>query len=86
MNVRAKDKVIGTDDQGYIGILFPPLPRNGPSVRRERGNRNNREENYTKDTFFENFQSFITGDIKNSFYNLRILLNKIKKKTLRSIY
>ena len=86
LNIRARDRVTGTENQGNVGILFPPLPRKGPSVRRERGNRNNREENYTKDTFFEKFQSFITEDIKNSFYNLRILLNKIKKKTLKSIY
>merc|ERR1712002_287842 len=85
LNIRARDRVTGTENQGNVGILFPPLPRKGPSVRHERGNRNNREENYTKDTFFEKFQSFITEDIKNSFYNLRILLDEIKNKTLKGI-
>merc|ERR1712074_57665 len=86
LNIRARDRVTGTENLDNVGRLFPPLPRKGPSVRRERGNRNNREENFTKDTFFEKLKTFITGDLKNSFYNIRILLNKMKKKTLKSIY
>ena len=85
LNIRAKDRVT-SDDVVNVGTLFPPLPRKGPSARRERGNRNNREENLTKEVFFEKLKTFMTGDLKNSFYNIRILLNKIKKKTLRSIY
>ena len=86
LNERTKDKVALTEIQGNVGSLFPPLPRNSPAIRRERGNRNNRNENVTKDIFFEKLKNFISKDIKNSFYNIRITLNKIRKKTLKDIY
>ena len=84
---KAKDKVKGSEDHLNIGCLFPPLPRKGPSVRRERKNRNNRNEKiFTKESFFEQLKTYITEDIKSSFFNIRITLNKLRKKTLKSIY
>ena len=86
LNERAKDKITGADKYKNIGSLFPPLPRKSPPIRRERKNRNNREENLTTEYFFAEVKNYIINDIKNSFYNIRILINKFKKKTLKNIY
>ena len=66
LNIRAKDRVT-SDDVVNVGTLFPPLPRKGPSARRERGNRNNREENLTKEVFKKKLKTFMTGDLKTNF-------------------
>ena len=83
LNERVKDKITGNHQN--IGSLFPPLPRNGPAFRRERANRNVRKENLTAETFFKLVKEYIMYDKKNSFYKIRILVDKIKKKTLKEI-
>ena len=50
-----------------IGSLFPPLPRNSPSIRRVRRERNDRNGNITKEEFFEYVKHCIDVDRKNHF-------------------
>ena len=85
LNEKAKQKTTIQDQNTNIGLLFPPLPRKGPTFRRDRKNRNNRTQNLTKETFFDLVKTWLTGDIKKSFYLIRITLNKLRKKTLKSI-
>ena len=68
-----------------VGKLFPPLPRYGTKLRRTRGIRNNKNPNINSKTFFEQISTIIHDDIKNSMYKIRILLDQIKKGTLKEI-
>ena len=83
LNERVKDKITGNHQN--IGSLFPPLQRNGPAFRPERGNRNIKKENVAVENFFKLVKEYIIYDKKNSFFKIRILLNKIRKKTLKEI-
>ena len=47
--------------------------------------RNDRNGNITKEEFFEYVKHCIDVDRKKSFYKIRIKLNQIRKKTLKSI-
>ena len=50
------------------------------------GKQKQQKINIIKRFFFDLVKDNIINDIKNSFYNIRIELNKIKKKTLKNIY
>ena len=68
-----------------VGKLFPPLPQTGVRPVHSRNNKNNRIPLLSISDFFNQLNSFILSDIKNSFNNTRILLNRCKKKLLREI-
>ena len=68
-----------------VGKLFPPLPRTRERPIRSRNNKNNRNPVLSISDFFNQLNSFILSNIKNSFNNIRILLNRCKKKLLKEI-
>ena len=68
-----------------VGKLFSPLPRTGDRPIRSRENKNNRASPLSSSDFFNTINSFVVSDIKNSFNNIRILLNRCKKKLLKEI-
>ena len=68
-----------------VGKLFPPLPRTGDRPIRSRNNKNNRTPVLSVSDFFNQLNTFVLTDIKNSFNNIRILLNRCKKKILKDI-
>ena len=68
-----------------VGKLFPPVSRSGVRPVRSRINRNNRISPLSTSDFFDELNSFLLSDIKKSFNNIRILLNKCKKKLLKEI-
>jgi hypothetical protein len=86
MNEKASGKE--TDSQilhSAVGKMFPPLPRSGNRPIRSRANKNNRNPPSSSADFFTTFDSFFPSDIKNSFNNIRIILNCCKKKLLKEI-
>ena len=86
LNERADGKE--TDSQirhSAVGKLFPRLPRTGDRPVRSNNNKNNRNSPISSSDFFNTLNSFLVSDIKNSFNNLRILLNGCKKKLLKEI-
>ena len=68
-----------------VGKLFPPVSRSGARPVRSRINRNNRISPLSTSDFFDELNSFLLSGIKKSFNNIRILLNKCKKKLLKEI-
>jgi len=68
-----------------VGKLFPPIPRSGERPIRSRSNKNNRIPILSISDFFTQLNSYILVDTKNSFNNIRILLNRSKKKLLKEI-
>ena len=52
---------------------------------RSRLNKNNRNPPTSSADFFNTFDSFFPSDLKNSFNNIRIILNRCKKKLLKEI-
>ena len=84
------EKVAGKETNSSLihpatGKLFPPIPRTGERPIRSRLNKNNRVPIQTVSQFFQLIDSYIIQDIKNSFNNIRILLNRSKKKLLKEI-
>ena len=84
------EKAAGKENDSHVihsavGKLFPPLPRSGDRPVRSRSNKNNRNPPSTSADFFSTFDSFFPSDIKNSFNNIRIILNSCKKKLLKEI-
>ena len=86
LNEKASGKE--TDSQvlhSAVGKMFPPLPRSRDRPVRSRANKNNRNPPTSSEDFFTTFDSFFPSDIKNSFNNIRIILNSCKKKLLKEI-
>ena len=65
-----------------IGYSFPPIPR---AIQRSARCRNNVNFDNVKDmkSIFNCIHNYITDDIKNIFYNIRILLKNARKKYLK---
>ena len=84
LNEKAEGKD-SSNNHPAVGKLFPPLPRTGERPVRSRINRFNRISPISSSDFFDQLNSFIESDIKNSFNNIRILLNRCKKKLLKEI-
>ena len=68
-----------------VGKLFPPLPRHGTRLSRWRDSRNVKTSNLTCDEFFERLEQLLQSDIRNSFNEIRKILNLAKKKVLKEI-
>ena len=83
LNSKTRDRT-GANKE-CIGLLFPPLPRTGERPNRSHTNRNNRIPNTTKEELLDIVKSYIQGDLTTSFNNIRILLDKTKKKILKEV-
>ena len=70
---------------GPVGLLFPPIPRKGLRHFRSRNNRNSNNCNSSLENFFTSINNIIHTDLKTAFQNIRIILNKTKKKLLKEI-
>ena len=68
-----------------VGILFPPIPRKGPRNSRCRINRNSHNSNISIVSFFNTISNILNTSLKTAFQNIRIILNKTKKKLLKEI-
>ena len=68
-----------------VGRLFPPLPRNGERSERSRQNRLNHSSSISCKDFFEKLDDLLHRDLKNSFNEIRKILNRTKKKVLKEI-
>jgi hypothetical protein len=88
LNEKARDKVNDCsmihDDVGKSFLGFP-APRNGARPARNRENRNNKDIVISCEQFFSSLEDIFTNDLIHSFNRIRIILNKIKKKTLKDI-
>ena len=67
-----------------VGKLYPALPRSSRSVR-SRGNRNNHSSNLSSSEFFQSVDDLIQNDLHNSFFEIRKILDRVKKKVLKEI-
>ena len=86
LNEKSSGKTTNSSEVEHaIGRLFPPLPRTGVRPTRSRVNRNKRASAYSCGDFFEKLENLLDNDIVNSFYEIRVLLNNIKKKVLKEI-
>ena len=65
--------------------MYPPLPRTGIRPVRSRENRNNHESSLSSEAFFREMKNQLQNNIKQSFNEIRKLLDKIKKKELKKI-
>ena len=86
LNERAEGK--DTDSSiihSAVGKLFPPLPRTGSRPVRSRNNKNNRTSPISLSDFFDQINLLIANEIKPSFNNIGILINRCKKKLLKEI-
>ena len=68
-----------------VGKLFPPLPRHGNRLTRSRDSRNNHSSQISCDEFFAKLDQLFLTDIRNSFNEIRKILNLAKKKVLKEI-
>ena len=69
-----------------VGFIYPPIPRLAQrSSPRSRDSRNNHLENNCVENFFDNLQNILINDLKNTFYFIRTMLNRMKKKILKQI-
>ena len=86
LNEKASDKE--TDSSivhPAVGKLFPPLPRHTPRLTRARENRNNHTSQISCEDFFQQLDLLFTNDLRNSFNEIRKILNLAKKKVLKEI-
>ena len=68
-----------------IGKIYPPLPRHGPTQRRNHSNQNIRPSSITCNIFFEKIDNLLENDLQNSMYHIRLILNMTRKKVLKQI-
>ncbi len=86
LNEKANDKETNSSViEPAIGRLFPPLPRSGERAERSRDSRLNHSSNISCPEFFEKLNDLLSQDLKNSFNEIRKILNRIKKKVLKEI-
>ena len=85
LNEKALDKLsCVSDTDNAIGRFFPPLERS--RLRSKRVRRRGRFDNkISHERFFELVNEWTNSDIKNSFNNIRLYLNKLPFKTLKTI-
>ncbi len=83
LNEKAKCKL--SKNTSVVGIMYPPLPRTGIRPVRSRENRNNHESSLSSETFFREMKNQLQNNIKQSFNEIRKLMDKIKKKELKKI-
>ena len=77
---------IRQNQKGFpVGCHFPAIPRSRQRVVRSRRGRNNHNVNMSLETFCETITNILKYEPKYSFYKLRTLLNKLKKKLLKNI-
>ena len=84
------EKLSGTKTYSKIvekatGNIFPPLPRGGNRPVRSRGNRNNKTSATSCSDFFIILDDLFQNNLKNSFHEIRVILNNTKKKVLKEI-
>ena len=68
--------------RSYAGF---PIPRKGIRPIRSRENRNVKESIVTCDDFFSTLETLLSTNLSNSFNQIRISLDKTKKKVLKEI-
>ena len=64
-----------------IGKLFPPLSRNGDRAERSRESRLSHSSNISCHEFFEKLNDSLQLDLKNTFNEIRKILDRTKKKS-----
>ena len=79
------DKVRDGGNDIPIGTLFPPIPRFSSRSEHPRSCRNNIGNINSVDDFFSFITNILNSDIKNAYNQIRIKLNTLKKKTMKSI-
>ena len=68
-----------------IGKIYPPLPRHGPTHRRNHSHHNIRPSSITSNIFFVKINNLLENDLQNSMYHIRLILNMTRKKVLKQI-
>ena len=82
LNERVRDR----DNNLPIGRLFPSIIRNTErSIRIRNRNKNKQITINSLETFFKSFFEIYNNNIKDTFYETRVILNKLKKKILSKI-
>ena len=81
LNERAR----GQDKNLPVGKLFPRVARTSPRSGHSRNNRNNHEIVTSHENFFHLFDNILLNDKTNAFYRLRVILNRLKKSTLKKV-
>ena len=79
LNERAR----GHDQELSVGKLFPKITRFLPRRTHSHNNRNNHTIISTHEDFFKFVDNSLENNIKNSFNDIRVALNKLKKSTLK---
>ena len=79
------DKVRDGGNDIPIGTLFPPIPRFSSRSEHPRSCRNNIGNINSVDDFFSFITNILNSDIQNAYNQIRIKLNTLKKKTMKSI-
>lgn len=86
LNEKAKGKDTNASQITHaVGRLFPPLARHGDRQCRTRLSRNEKQSVLSCDAFFAKLDNLIHNDIKQSFNQIRTILNNVKKKVLKEI-
>ena len=86
LNEKAADKETNSSViEPAVGKLFPPLPRHGTRLSRSRENRYNHTSQISCEEFFNQLDHLLHNDIRNSFNEIRKILNLPKKKVLKEI-
>ena len=83
LNERVKDK--NFSDESPIGNRYPPIPRTGIRPIRSRENRNNRFSAVSAKDFFDHLDHLLKTNVRNSFFEIRVILDRAKKKVLKEI-
>ena len=68
-----------------VGRLFPPLPRKSSRPARSRETRNDKTSILSSTEFFSAVENLISSDLRNSFNEIRKILNLVKKPILKEI-
>ena len=75
----SKNEKKRTFDSNFpVGCSFPPFPRSKQRFARYRHNVNFED----MESIFNYIHNYITDDIKNAFYHIRVLLNNTRRKYL----
>ena len=86
LNEKLSGKVTNSNiDDIAIGKLYPPLPRTGIRPTRTRKADISNLDSTSTDEFFKSLDHILNNNLKQSFHQIRVILNNTKKRVLKDI-
>ena len=84
LNSRVKNKNCKSDNL-VVGKLFPNIPRIGPRPTRNTRRSNIEKKDPSPEEFLDTVRNYLESNLKIGFNRIRILINTLKKNTIKKI-